>query len=637
MLALASTSPAALRPEGDCLVPKAADGVEPPCNPGLADSVWPAAHRASDESGSSPFPAPRPGVPVSIRHVPLPGLVSAIFPTFSGPDRNGRRVMWANTNGPFAVVKTDLDGTLIDTWDEPENEQKPPTIPTSATATNVYNAVDADDHYLLASGTGIATFGDATPGDHGSPIRLLRRFQLPPQAQCRAPDPIVGLSVLSDGMLAIATQNGVVAVLPRRPQLQTPESVHALRLDARCDDPSVATADLEEVSNSIASDEQGGIYVVTNRAQYRVDWDGHELRRRWDVAYLRGRDAGAYTSSTRTPGSGQSPDVVSAGHGSERFVVIGDGQPKMHLLYLYADDVPAGTKPVRPGADPRIACEFPIDFGDPNATTSSSEQSFLTRGYETYISNNTVSFEDVLKLLPGVSRTLVNLFLGPAGTAARGIERVDWDPKARRCVERWAEPDASIPNAVPSLSSASGLVYGISNEDGNWGLAGFDTKTGAQRLWVPAGPQTTENSFFAMTTVGPDDTIWTGTPFGLTIYRSRTPAEPPRLVCRDNTAPRLLWPRVRLAPAETRVRFDAVVTDTACEKGSGVSEVLLTVRGRRVPGTRYKLDRHGNLRGSARATPALVAELSSVRLRATDRAGNTASARARAVRPTTGP
>ena len=116
---------------------------------------------------------------------------------------------------------------------------------------------------------------------------------------------------------------------------------------------------------------------------------------------------------------------------------------------------------------------------------------------------------------------------------AKGLERIDWDPRSRRCVSRWANPEASIPNAVPSMSSATGLIYGIGNRGGVWGLQGIDVDTGRVTLWAPAGPEPTENSFFAMTTVGPEDSIWTGTPFGLSIYRSARPAAPPAKVCRD--------------------------------------------------------------------------------------------------------
>ena len=255
---------------------------------------------------------------------------------------------WVTTNGAFSVSKTDLGGRVIDSWTE-SRDGGSPTFPTDQTATNVYNAVDADGNYLLASGTSLAVFGDAVAGDHTSGVKLLKTFALPAAAQCRGPDPIVGLTLLPDGTVALGTKNGVVATVPRQPARMSAANVRALRVDRRCDDPAVPTEQIEENSNSISADDRGGIYLATNRAQYRVDSDGRTLSKRWEAEYLRGRTAGAFTSSTRTPGTGASPDVVQAGPGSDRFVVITDGRPLMRLVYLWADDIPKDWKPIRPG------------------------------------------------------------------------------------------------------------------------------------------------------------------------------------------------------------------------------------------------------------------------------------------------
>lgn len=228
---------------------------------------------------------------------------------------------------------------------------------------------------------------------------------------------------------------------------------------------------------------------------------------------------------------------MSDGVGSDRFIVITDGSPLMNVLYLWADRIPEDWQPVRPGADRRIACEVPVDFGIENVETTSDEQSVLTRGYASVLVNNTIPNEEIVKLAPGLSRTLLNLLLGPEGTAASGLARVDWDPQTRTCKTVWENPDVSIPNAVPSMSSATNQIYGISNRSGVWGLQGVDFDTGEVSFFSPASAEFTENSFFAMTTVGPDDTVWTGTPFGVTIYRSKNAKPAPELGCVDVTPP----------------------------------------------------------------------------------------------------
>ena len=45
-----------------------------------------------------------------------------------------------------------------------------------------------------------------------------------------------------------------------------------------------------------------------------------------------------------------------------------------------------------------------------------------------------------------------------------------------------------MPNGIPSISEASGLVYGAGQREGQWGLEGLDFETGDSRVWVEAGP-----------------------------------------------------------------------------------------------------------------------------------------------------
>ena len=66
------------------------------------------------------------------------------------------------------------------------------------------------------------------------------------------------------------------------------------------------------------------------------------------------------------------------GTGNEdRFVVITDARPLMHLLLIWRDEIPEGWEPLRQGIDRRIAAEIPITFGVENETSSISEQSVL--------------------------------------------------------------------------------------------------------------------------------------------------------------------------------------------------------------------------------------------------------------------
>jgi hypothetical protein len=99
------------------------------------------------------------------------------------------------------------------------------------------------------------------------------------------------------------------------------------------------------------------------------------------------------------------------------------------------------------------------------------------------------------------------------------------------------------------MSARSGLAYGIGQRGGAWGVQALDWRTGRSEFFAPAGerpcsptalgylgqgpslaalgdvlaelPGSCENSFYAATEVGPGGAIWTGTFYGLTIYRPR--------------------------------------------------------------------------------------------------------------------
>lgn len=513
-----AAAPAAGRPDGSCRTPLAEDGQEPACNPALATSPWPAPHRGGYAQASTPWPAPRPGQPIAYEHAEVNGI--PIILTFSSRYRDGGTAVWGSTVGTSVrAIKLDAAaGKLIDSYTAPSGENQQGAGGGGATSgSGVYSLLDRDNRLIVGRDRSIEVYGDSVPGQRASPIARLQRFELPQSALCRASDRLVGLAMLDDGMLAFATRQGVVGVLPRRPSQMSARSVKALSLNgAACGDPNVADDRLEGISNSIAVDEQGGIYPVTSRAQYKLRWDGRSLVRVWRAAYETG---GGQGGARVGEGSGSTPTLMGTDASRDRFVVITDGQKLMRLVLMWRDGIPKGWRPIAPGKDPRIACEVSVTFGDPNATDSVSEQSVLVRGYASVVVNNRLRLDDALAQLPDQLRPLTVLSGQEPGNAPYGLERIDWDPKSRTCKPRWANREVSIPNGVPTMSTKSNLVYGIGQRGGVWGLEGLDFGSGQRRLWRPTSGAPTENSFFAATTIGPQGTVWTGTFLGVTVFR----------------------------------------------------------------------------------------------------------------------
>jgi len=495
-----------------CVTPAAPD--EPPCNPALADSPWPAAHRGSYAQDSSPLPGPASAAGLGARHLSLLGI--PVILSISGPYGDGGRAVWGTTAGSFEVFKVDEEsGALIDEL-RPSAPGTPQPGGGNGPTTGIYNLVDRDNRLIVGRGTAIEVYGDSVPGDRFSPIALVHRFELPARALCRPSDRLVGLAMLWDGEVAFATQEGMVGGVPRVPARMNDRNLSVYSINGpACDDPQVADSALETISNSIAADERGGIYPVTDRAQYKLLWTGGRLELAWRTPYQSG---GAGGGARVDSGSGSTPTLMGVPGQRDRFVVITDGQRLMHLVLMWRGQIPPGWQPIAPGVPRRIACEVRVTFGDPQATASSSEQSVVVRGYAAVVVNNRMAIDDLVSALPSQAKPFTELASNVPGNAPQGIERIDWDPQRQDCEVRWANPDVSMPNGVPAMSSATGLVYGIGQENGIWGLEAVGFRDGARRFFKPTSPSPDENSFFAAATIGPGHAIWTGTFGGVTTF-----------------------------------------------------------------------------------------------------------------------
>ena len=397
--------------------------------------------------------------------------------------------------------------------------------------TGAYNILDRDGIFFVPRGSGIDAYCDEVPGRRESRIKLKARFQIPDDQLIRpGEEKLVGMSMTYDGRIAFVTNLATVGVIDRS---LDPCSARYLNLNGeRGRDPSVPLEELEQVSNSIASCEKGGIYVVTDRRMYRVQWTGRELtmdpgKGAWSAEY----DAGAGQQAGRLGlGSGTTPTLMGTGHG-DRFVVIADGAKVMKAVLFWRDEIPEDWQPIAEGKDRRIAAEVPITFGNPAAEKSYTDQSPLVRGYEVVFVSNTLGLE-ALSQLPASLQPYVMLLSNIPGIAPRGMEKFRWNPRTRKLERAWANPDISIPNCIPCMSSATGLIYATGQRCGFWTLEAVDWETGESRFFFRI-PITLfglsfgwdflpfANSFYAATEIGPDGCIYTGTFGGISRFKPR--------------------------------------------------------------------------------------------------------------------
>jgi hypothetical protein len=524
-----------------CTTPLAPN--EPLCSTAFGDTVWSGSHRASYAQGSSAFPGPSDSEATTSEHLVLPSPGVPVVVSFSAPYVDGGRALWSTVTGvDAAIAKYDHESFEIIDWYVPnEREDDPPTF--TLGLSGAYTAIDSDNRFIVGRTRFVSFFGDSVDGDRQSPIELKKRIFMPDEVFCNEDDIIAGMSLAYDGHLAFATELGNLFVISADADPDNLGEVPVVSTNQDC--ATADEADLEIVSNSLAVDENGGIYVLTSAAMYRFNWDGSALTLGWRAEY---EVAEEVPSPIRLgPGSGSTPSLMGTNADDDRFVVITDGQALMNLVLFWRDEVPADWEPIAPGKDPRIACEIPVDFGT-GATEAISEQSVAVRGYAAVVVNDLLTNPTINPPTPfalgAIAQNLVSALEGGIPEKAPfGLERIDWDPETRTCSTIWDNAEISVPNGIPSISEASGLVYGAGQREGQWGLEGLDFATGESRVWAPAGPGTCpgdssgvvaalpgvadvlevvpdpcENSVYAATTIGPDGMVYQGTLNGMTRY-----------------------------------------------------------------------------------------------------------------------
>jgi hypothetical protein len=500
----------------DCQELASSDGAEPPCNPHLAQTAWSANHRTSYTQGSSPLPGPvGPPEHVNVHHEGLPAV--PIVLTFSPPYPDGGYVVWGSTVGfTGEVFKLDPETfTIIDEYrpafEDGEGAQE-------ASPSGAYNVLDRDNRLIIARSQGLDVYGD-DPADRMSRIGLIHRFTLADEELCRPDerDDFVGITMTYDGHVVFATRLGIVGVVPRWPEQMNDENVRTFAINGeRCGDEDVDEEDLEEIANTLATDEDGGIYVQTSKATWRVDWDGESLTEGWRAEY---QDDRVGEGGRLGRGSNSSASVM--GTADDRFVVVYDNAEIFNLILLWRDEIPDGW--VAPeGEDERVACKVPITFGRDDPETW-SEQSVLVRGYGALVVNDRTAISPLTDQTPNRLGGWWQLAGGVPGNEPRGVQRIDWNPETRECETRWEKPEVAIPNTIPTMSAATGLVYAVGVRDGEWVLEALDWETGEEVFHVESGYEPTQNSFWAATTVGPDDSVWSGTFGGVTRWEQCDP------------------------------------------------------------------------------------------------------------------
>ena len=284
-------------------------------------------------------------------------------------------------------------------------------------------------------------------------------------------DCVVGLAPDWSGRIWFATRLGRVGVVPR--------GGGAARV----------TELGEAVTNSIAVDADGGSYVVTDEALYRLGAGASGPTVTWRAAYDRGDEQ---KPGQLSQGSGTTPTLLPGG-----LVAITDNaEPRMQVVVLDRSD----------GSEVCRAAVFGADEG-------ATESSLVAVGSGVIVENN------------HGSRGLLSTALGM--TTDGGLARVD--VAGGECSVAWRS-DAVAPQTAPVLSQRTGLVYAHTLPHSWWGvtawyLTAIDARTGRTVFSVRTGVGRLFADRDGAVTLGPDGAAYVATRAGLVRVHDREEPE----------------------------------------------------------------------------------------------------------------
>lgn len=289
----------------------------------------------------------------------------------------------------------------------------------------------------------------------------------------------MGLAMTYDGHLVVVTTRGVGVL--NRDLSGTPSQIHF-------------GAD-EVVSNSVAVDDKGGIYVASDKVMRKLVWTGTKLSDdpadgAWSAPY----DTGEQPPSVKFGGgTGSTPTLMGFGSDDDKLVVITDGSDQMKLVAFWRDGIPKGFNQIPGTKSNRVAGQIPVTAGlSPLPKFIQSEQSVVVDGYGAFVVNNIRPQGDPDRLVDVLAG-------GPVLDPPHGMERFEWDAAAHKWASVWARGDVVATSMVPGASSKSGMVMvnGYTKADG-WEVTGMDWKTGETVQRVIFGQDNLGNGAYAL-------------------------------------------------------------------------------------------------------------------------------------------
>jgi hypothetical protein len=294
-----------------------------------------------------------------------------------------------------------------------------------------------------------------------------------------------------------ARQDGVVGTLDF-----ATGAVHVIRL---------GTGAQGEITKSLASDANGGVYIPTNQKLYRfIAGAGGVPRISWSVTYP---NTGVSKPGQLDAGTGTTPVV------SGPYVGIDDNaDPTDVVIYRTRDG--------------HQVCRVPVF----KKGRSADENAMIATGSSYLIENN-------------YGYTNPSNTQGTASSAP-GFARVD----IKGCRKVWTNTSVRVPSVVSKLSLANGLVYTYTYSPGPaspWYWTALDYRTGRVVYSILAGNGVGYNNNYSGIAISPSGTEYVGTLGGIVSLRDGAKIPPAPAAKKKPKRRRAPKPKRRPAPSFT--------------------------------------------------------------------------------------
>ena len=333
-----------------------------------------------------------------------------------------------------------------------------------------YYAMVSNKGILYVSNrNGVVAYGDAEPGNPDSKIVKLGQYvfeKLKLQLRLKMPLPImIGMNVTPDGKIIAVTIDGTVVAI--EPDLS--KAVYYTLTD-------------EQIWNSVAVDDDGGIYVPGTRKLHKIVWKGDRFSDDpKDGAWVEAYEIGSLDETLRAErGSGTTPALLGGPDDDDKFVVFADAANVNNLILYWRDEIPADWKRIPGTSSRRIAGLLPVNFGDASLDNSYSENSATIFDYGAVLANNQVKTNEKMWLD-------VQLKMKDPARTPSGIQKFQWDPDKREWKVAWTRPDVSSPNSTPVVTTENRQLHTVGLKDGTWTMQTLDWDTGATRAVYTLG------------------------------------------------------------------------------------------------------------------------------------------------------